>query len=250
MTTPLVIAHRGWHEPGYAENSVAAVRAAYDLGCHAAEVDVRRTVDGQLALIHDPTHLGMMVNCARFSDLRVNHAEDAITAAIGADRDLVIDVKEPADDATWALLTGQLSLLSASERARIAVQTSNPLAACALELDVPGVRVSLLFRHPLGAPPAVAHWATSRMHRGLTATRVRRDRSRGHLALAWTVNRTNRMRALLAAGIDGLITDRPEELLQILAGRDGLDDRRDDAQPHERSDEHHDGADHEESVTG
>ncbi|MEZ2131895.1 MULTISPECIES: glycerophosphodiester phosphodiesterase family protein [unclassified Sinorhizobium] len=53
-----VIAHRGaWHEAP--ENSVAAIARAAALGCTVAEVDVRRTADGALVLLHDDTALRM-----------------------------------------------------------------------------------------------------------------------------------------------------------------------------------------------
>ncbi len=48
----LRIGHRGaaGHEP---ENTLASIQKAIDLGCDLVEVDVRRTKDGQLVLLHD-----------------------------------------------------------------------------------------------------------------------------------------------------------------------------------------------------
>src|SRR2546426_332500 len=48
----LVIAHRG-ASAAAPENTLAAFRLAADLGADAVELDVRRTVDGQLVVIHD-----------------------------------------------------------------------------------------------------------------------------------------------------------------------------------------------------
>lgn len=47
-----IFAHRGHHltEP---ENSLAALRAAMELGLHGSEVDLRTTKDGQVVLMHD-----------------------------------------------------------------------------------------------------------------------------------------------------------------------------------------------------
>jgi glycerophosphoryl diester phosphodiesterase len=49
---PLVVAHRGaW---GLApQNSLAAFEEAVQLGCDAIELDVRRTLDGQVVVVHD-----------------------------------------------------------------------------------------------------------------------------------------------------------------------------------------------------
>jgi glycerophosphoryl diester phosphodiesterase len=51
---PAVVAHRGAsaHHP---ENTLAAFDAAVDAGADIVELDVRRTVDGGLVVIHDPT---------------------------------------------------------------------------------------------------------------------------------------------------------------------------------------------------
>jgi len=50
--TPLVVAHRGaW---GLApQNSLAAFEEAVQLGCDAVELDVRRTLDGRVVVVHD-----------------------------------------------------------------------------------------------------------------------------------------------------------------------------------------------------
>jgi glycerophosphoryl diester phosphodiesterase len=49
-----VTAHRGAHQDA-PENSLAAIRAAIDLGCDYVELDVRKTKDGKLVLMHDST---------------------------------------------------------------------------------------------------------------------------------------------------------------------------------------------------
>jgi glycerophosphoryl diester phosphodiesterase len=52
--TVLVVAHRGaWHHAP--ENSLPAIEAAIGLGCDMVEIDVRRTSDGVMVLMHDTT---------------------------------------------------------------------------------------------------------------------------------------------------------------------------------------------------
>jgi len=53
-TQILVIAHRAEHEH-HAENSIAAIQSAIQLGVDYVELDVRTTRDGQLVLMHDKT---------------------------------------------------------------------------------------------------------------------------------------------------------------------------------------------------
>lgn len=47
-----VAAHRGAHEDA-PENSLASIRTAIELGCDYVELDVRKTKDGKLVLMHD-----------------------------------------------------------------------------------------------------------------------------------------------------------------------------------------------------
>ena len=49
-----VAAHRGWSAK-YPENTMAAFRAAAELGVDQIETDIRITADGELVLIHDAT---------------------------------------------------------------------------------------------------------------------------------------------------------------------------------------------------
>lgn len=49
-----VAAHRGWRSE-YPENTMAAFKAALELGVDQLETDIRITRDGELVLIHDPT---------------------------------------------------------------------------------------------------------------------------------------------------------------------------------------------------
>jgi glycerophosphoryl diester phosphodiesterase len=50
----IVIAHRGFHKQA-PENTLAALEAAIAIGCDYVEVDVRRTQDGALVIMHDST---------------------------------------------------------------------------------------------------------------------------------------------------------------------------------------------------
>jgi glycerophosphoryl diester phosphodiesterase len=46
--------------------------------------------------------------------------------------------------------------------------------------------------------------------------RIRRDHRAGCRVLAWTVNREDVARRLLARGVDGLITDEPARMLDLV----------------------------------
>ncbi|TDD70221.1 carbohydrate-binding protein [Jiangella aurantiaca] len=50
----MVIAHRGYWR-GAPENSIAAIEQGIERGAHVVEIDVQRTADGHLVLMHDTT---------------------------------------------------------------------------------------------------------------------------------------------------------------------------------------------------
>ena len=55
VAKPRVIAHRGYHKDGAAQNSVAALAKAQELGIYGSEFDVWITADGKVVICHDET---------------------------------------------------------------------------------------------------------------------------------------------------------------------------------------------------
>lgn len=54
MAQHKVVAHRGyWKAEGSAQNSLASLRKAAEVGCYGSEMDVYRTIDGVLVVNHD-----------------------------------------------------------------------------------------------------------------------------------------------------------------------------------------------------
>ena len=72
MTSPpRVIAHRGVHSGAATENTIAAFELALAAGAEMIELDVRRSGDGQLAILHDHDRAGVALDsCSldRFED--------------------------------------------------------------------------------------------------------------------------------------------------------------------------------------
>lgn len=55
---PAIVAHRGaWH--GAPENSLAAIERAISVGANIVELDIRKSADGELFIMHDDTLLRM-----------------------------------------------------------------------------------------------------------------------------------------------------------------------------------------------
>ncbi|NND03374.1 MAG: hypothetical protein HKN91_11360 [Acidimicrobiia bacterium] len=56
-------------------------------------------------------------------------------------------------------------------------------------------------------------------YRSLSASSLNEAQAAGMLVIPWTVNETSDMNRLIELGVDGLITDRPDLLVQEIAGR-------------------------------
>ncbi|MEU5695275.1 glycerophosphodiester phosphodiesterase family protein [Actinosynnema sp. NPDC020468] len=240
---PRAFAHRGWHLDDLEgmENSLAAFRRAAAEGFAYLETDVHATSDGVVVVHHDETldrttdghgpvagqpwsvvsraKVGGREPVARLEDL-LEELPDALVN---------VDVK--ADSAVGPVLevlrrtgsTGRVCLASFSDR-RLA-----RLRAAA----GPGLLTSM------GPRNAGALWASGRVpplrlpvHGAVAQVPVRQGRlvvvdgrfvraahRRGVEVHVWTVDAPAEMAALLDLGVDGLVTDRPDLLREVLRGR-------------------------------
>lgn len=67
---PKLQSHRGYCVDGAIPNTLASVKAAYELGYEMAEFDVRLTADKQCILFHDSTLNGMKIKMTSLQTLR------------------------------------------------------------------------------------------------------------------------------------------------------------------------------------
>ncbi|WP_160669237.1 glycerophosphodiester phosphodiesterase [Pseudarthrobacter sp. ATCC 49987] len=244
------MAHRGFSRDGL-ENSMAAFRAAVELGFQHLETDVHTTADGVLLLFHDETLDRVTDGRGRISELP---AETVAQARIGGaepiplfeelatafpDVRLNLDVKDwnSVDALAAAIerfgLHDRVLIASFSDRRRRAVlkQLSRPAASSAgmvsnalyillgPVLPVPLLRLTagraLRGVHALQVP--VSYGAVTVVTPGF----VRRAHRDGLQVHVWTVNDPAEMHRLLDLGVDGIVTDRADLLKEVLQERGG-----------------------------
>ncbi|GGM78852.1 glycerophosphoryl diester phosphodiesterase [Longimycelium tulufanense] len=242
---PRAFAHRGWHvgELAGMENAMSAFRRAVAEGYHYLETDVHATADGVVVVHHDPVldrttdgrgpvaaQPWRRVSRARIGGREpVSRLEEVLEEL--PDTHLNVDVK--ADSAVAPVL-------------RTLARTNSWHRVCLASFDER--RLTRLRRAggprlitSLGPRSAGALWAGARL-RGLAPRRVVRGqlaqlpRRHGRLTLVdrrlvrlahrwglevhvWTVDRPAEMGALLDLGVDGLVTDRPDRLREVLRAR-------------------------------
>lgn len=251
------IAHRGASSEA-PENTLAAVRRAVQLGADMVEVDVQRTRDGVLVLMHDAT-LTRTTDAAlvfpdrapwsvadfsyaelrrldagawmdrRFAGEPVPTLLDVLRLLHGTATGLLLEVKRPdLHPGVVADVVSTLHLLpGVVERAlsggRLVVQSFDVAAMKEHKTRAPEVPVGIL-----GAParenlPALATWAdlVNPHHLGVGSGYVRALQEEGMRCLTWTVDGGPAMRRAVALGVDGIITNHPARLSARLAARLG-----------------------------
>lgn len=243
---PYAVAHRGG--AGLApENTLAAFGRAYDLGFRYLEADIRMTADGVCVAFHDgPLRRSLGVR-GRLRDLDWAQVQrlrccgepvpslDQLLAAF-PDARFMMDLKDPAalPGLIRALRRHQaidrVCLAGAGDRVQAhAREAAGPELATAVSWQSMA-RLAVAAR--IGAP--LAGLAAERepraaqfVHVPLRLGRLSVYRSRlvsmahdlGLRVMVWTVDSAPVMHRLLDDGTDGVITDRPDILREVLVTR-------------------------------
>jgi glycerophosphoryl diester phosphodiesterase len=229
-----VIAHRG-ASAAFPENTVAAFRGAAALGADAVELDVRRAADGTPVVHHDAVVPGVgAIAALSAGELRhrapaVPTLEHALAACAGMWVD--VEVKNSPADSDWdpedALVTEVVARLRASGWAeRVLLTSFNPRTlerGRALAPEIPTgwlVEGADPLPEALDAAAALGHAALlpeAGLLAGAGAARaVAAAHAAGLLLITWTVDDLPEARRLAAAGLDGVITNRPDALVAAL----------------------------------
>ncbi len=246
-SAPLVVAHRG--ASAYApENTVAAFELARDRGADMFELDVQETKDHHLVLMHDTT-LGRTTDVEEvfpgrapwrigeftlaeirrldagswFSRKYAGEAVPTLGEALRAMRDsglgLLLEIKEPrlypGIEARVAEEIGR----DPAWRGRIVVQSFDWNSMRRFHGLMPEVPIGLLGTPRIAELPGLARFADqiNPPYADVTAEYVRRVHRLRMKVLAWTVDDPAAVRRLIGAGVDGVITNKPD-IVRELAG--------------------------------
>jgi glycerophosphoryl diester phosphodiesterase len=239
----LAIAHRG--ASGYApENTFAAFRRAIALGAGFIETDLQLSRDARLVAIHDATvnrttngqgavHDMTLAELRRldagswfgseFAGERIPTIEEILEFANKHDAVFYLEMKP---SGSWG---GEHALISAlresREIARTVVISFDAAILAAVRKIEPTLMTGLLFEGHIPNPldKAIEIGARQLAVRGDLVTPRLLKEARGHdlQVVCWTVNHPGHMRLLVQAGVDGIISDYPDRLLELTRRKDG-----------------------------
>jgi glycerophosphoryl diester phosphodiesterase len=241
--TPLALAHRGAHGDGVTENSAAAFERAVQLGYRYVETDVHATADGVLLAIHDATLQRVSDGHGAVAELpydvvaqarlRDGTAIPLLEDLLGAWPDLRVNIDAKADHAVGPLLDvlartrayDRVCVGAFSDRRIRALRRALPprTATALAPREVAALRLApptpLRRRWLPDAVPCVQVPVSLGRLTIVDERFVARAHAQGRQVHVWTINDTAQMRRLLDLGVDGIVTDNAQGLLEVLADR-------------------------------
>ena len=251
-TPPLVIAHRGASET-WPENTMPAFMAGIDQGADMIETDVHMSADGELIIMHDTTvdrttdartlypHrtdrsiAGM--NSAQiatldagswrgeeFAGIRVPRLAEVLTLVHDTRTGLLLEVKHPElyPDIAEAIVAELEAVPNYLQRALAAgmlvVQSANWAFVRRFHALAPEIPVGVIGRPCPDELVDFAEWVdqVNPEYLGAAPEFLRCVHELGMTSLVWTVDEAAEMERAIDAGADGIITNAPDRLLEIV----------------------------------
>ena len=221
-----VFAHRGVHRVAR-ENTLAAFRAAIELGVDGVELDVRQTLDGVLVVHHDPTIEGRAIAHTNVADLPeyVPRLDEAMAILRGLTVNVEIknsrDPEEPTYDETGAIARRTLEyLVDAAWRDSVIISCFDRTTCELIRVSDPSVALAwLVYEGSLGESLAVAHDlgfdAVNPHFSMVTQENLALARELGLSVNAWTVNHANDLTTMADLDVASVITDDPALALDL-----------------------------------
>jgi glycerophosphoryl diester phosphodiesterase len=224
MSAPLAIAHRG--DPvGARENTMAAFVSAVDAGADMVELDLRRTRDGEIVVLHDAT-----LNRLWGVDRAVDTMELSEVTSLGSGALRIptlervmeaVEVEVMVDFTRADVVDGALKVIGgAGALHRSLFVTGNVDALHLLRRSAPDARIGLTWNDD-GPPPiellgdlGAEYWNPAFWL--VTAERVRAAHEAGYRVSTWTVDDREDMTRMIGAGVDGLVTNQIVRLMGLL----------------------------------
>ena len=222
--TPIAIAHRG-DPKGARENTLPAFAAAVALGADMLELDLRRTKDDEIVVLHDQTLDRVWGVHGSVGDLDLAEIQGVGDGDIRIPtlREVLTAVQLPlmVDFTRREVVGGALdAVLQAGALARSLFVTGNVEALRILRDHSPGARIGLTWVEGPTPPLALLqelgaeYW--NPMFGLVTPEGVEAVHGAGLKVSTWTVDEPQDMARVVDAGVDAVVSNRIAELVAFL----------------------------------
>lgn len=240
MSNILVYAHRG--ASGYApENTMAAFKKAVELGSHGIECDVQMTKDGKLVICHDETlerttdGKGLLKDLSydeikeldaggwfdrKFKNERIPQLSELLKLVKDNGLLLNIEIKSgivqyPGIEQKIMAEVGAFGLTS-----KVIISSFNHYAVKKCKEINPSVKTGILYMEGIFEPwnymKSLGCECAHPFYMALVPEISRELKARGHIINVFTVNDLKAAIELVKMGVDGIITNYPDRILEAL----------------------------------
>jgi myo-inositol-1(or 4)-monophosphatase/deoxyribonuclease-2 len=220
----IAIAHRGdpVHER---ENTMAAFVAAVRQGADMVELDLRRTRDGAIVILHDPTLQRLWGVDRALADLDLHEVEEIGRGDLRiptfsrllaeVDLPLMVDFTGP------EVVEGALADVRRADAVERSLFVTGHVGALrTLRALAPEARIGLTWVKPEPPEPALLEELDAEfwnpMFRLVTPERVAAVHELGRKVSCWTVDHRRHMVRVQEAGVDAIVSNRIADLRRFL----------------------------------
>jgi glycerophosphoryl diester phosphodiesterase len=239
----LVFGHRG--ASAYAPmNTLEAFQLAVELGADGVELDVHRSADGRLVIVHDFTVDGSTngtgkvaeMTLAQLKELDAGSWKDAkftgakvptldeVFEAVGQELFINVEIKSMTveTDGVEKLVAELIEQYNMADR--VVVSSFNPLAIQRFKAYAPHVAIGYLTADDVPAEitayaEGMTYEAYHPYEKSITPELVQEMDAKGVIVNTWTVNDPVRAVELAQMGVSVIITDKPDLIKEALDSR-------------------------------
>ena len=243
--TPLILAHRGASADA-PENTLAAFRLAQLQGADGIELDVTLTADGAVVVIHDDTLDRTTsgqgpVSCLTLAEIQAfeagyparfggrfagQHVPTLFEVFEAGGERAVLNIELKHDRSSGRQLARRVVEVIHAHgcQQRVLLSSFQFSSLGRVKAIDPKLPVALLYMTPAFGPRLASclagrlpHEAHHPAAHGLSASDINWCHQQGLRVNAWTVDEETELRRLALAGVDGLITNRPQLAVSVRA---------------------------------
>ena len=217
MQNVTIIGHRG--AKGHPENTIPSFEAALQQGADGVELDVRRTGDGQLIVVHSPVVRGHLVKSTPFEQFRdlgggyeIPLFQEVLQQLSGRTF-LDIELKEPGFEEQAIAMIKEHAQIKDVMISGLNTEILNKV----YEIQ-PDIQLGFIYNRTQDEESRHNSPIDFVIPQFRLASRelIEEVHEEDLKVFAWTVNLESEMRRLLFLGVDGIITDEPGLLAAVL----------------------------------
>lgn len=237
----LVFGHRG--AMAYAPmNTISAFELAAQQGAHGVELDVQRSKDGHPVIVHDFTVDATSDGQGNVSDMTLAELKmldvgsyfsaeftgtriptlDEVFETVGRKLIINVEIKSQTETTDGVEQVVADCIARHAMQERVIVSSFNPHALQRFRAIMPDVPIGYLYHpqtfeqtQPLMA--AITYEAVHPYYEMIDAAHAEAAKTAGYYINAWTVNDVDEAKRLQALGVNTIMTNNPDVILDALA---------------------------------